>query len=163
LTQDVLLNNATVITLDPARPSATAIGVRGDRIAWVGQAEDADRDFSGNAREVDLGGATVAPGFIDAHHHIMTLGFWMSQIECAYPQVTSINQIVDAVAQRSLTTPQGEWILGRGYDDNKLAERRHLSRHDLDRVSPKLRTSASRHYPRLRQPVRRSHRSRRDR
>jgi predicted amidohydrolase YtcJ len=133
---DQLLTNATVITLDPDLPAATAIGIRRGRIAWVGEAADARQQFDGPYTEVDLGGATVAPGFIDAHHHLMTLGFWMSQINCAYPSVTSISQIVDAVAERSTRTTPGEWIRGRGYDDNKLVERRHLNRHDLDRVSP---------------------------
>lgn len=131
-----LLTNATVITLDPALPDATAIGVRDGRIAWVGAAADARTDFDGSYREVDLGGATVVPGFIDAHHHLMTLGYWMSQINCAYPEVKSIGDIVSAVRERVATTPVGDWVQGRGYDDNKLAEHRHLTRQDLDVVSP---------------------------
>lgn len=133
---DLLLTNATVITLDPDQPTADAIGIRRGKIAWVGNGRDARDQFDGPYREVDLGGATVAPGFIDAHHHLMTLGFWMSQIPCAYPQVTSISEIVAAVAKRTMDTPAGEWIRGRGYDDNKLVERRHLTRQDLDAVSP---------------------------
>lgn len=136
MTDDVLLANASVMSMDAAYPAATAVGIRGDQIAWVGAVEDARTDFSSNFREVDLGDATVAPGFIDAHHHLITLGFWMSQISCGYPDVHSISEIVAAVADRTTTTPAGEWVLGRGYDDNKLAERRHLTRHDLDRVSP---------------------------
>ncbi|MDQ1737430.1 MAG: hypothetical protein QOH56_3681 [Pseudonocardiales bacterium] len=136
MTDDILLTNATVISLDPRHPSGTAVGISKDRIAWVGDTKNAATEFSGRYREVDLGGATVAPGFVDAHHHIMTLGFWMSQINCGYPQISSITEIVDAVAERVRATPAGEWVLGRGYDDNKLAERRHLSRQDLDIVSP---------------------------
>lgn len=136
MSNSLLLTNSTVITLDPDLPHATAVGVRDGRIAWVGAAEDAGTEFSGPHREVDLGGATVVPGFIDAHHHVMTLGQWMSQINCAYPAVRSIGDIVAAVAQRTGATPAGDWIQGRGYDDNRLAERRHLTRHDLDAVSP---------------------------
>lgn len=131
---DLLLSNATVITLDPALPQGAAITVEDGRITWVGDQAEA-REHSAR-REVDLGGATVVPGFIDAHHHLMTLGFWMSQINCAYPVVTSIAQIVEQVALRASQTTPGEWIRGRGYDDNKLAERRHLTRADLDAVSP---------------------------
>jgi predicted amidohydrolase YtcJ len=131
-----LLTNATVITLDPATPVANAVGIRGDRIAWVGDRRDAPDDFAGQHREVDLGGATVAPGFVDAHHHLMTLGFWMTQINCAYPAVSAIGDIVEGVKAKAAETPAGEWILGRGYDDNKLRERRHLTRGDLDAVSP---------------------------
>jgi predicted amidohydrolase YtcJ len=136
VSNSLLLTNASVITLDPATPRATAIGVRDDRIAWVGDARDAADEFDGDHREVDLAGATVVPGFIDAHHHLMTLGYWMSQIDCAYPVVRSIGDIVAAVARRAEHTPAGEWIQGRGYDDNRLLERRHLTRHDLDAVSP---------------------------
>ncbi len=131
-----LLTNATIISLDPATPVASAVGIRGDRIAWVGNARDARDNFSGPYDTVDLGGATITPGFIDAHHHLMTLGFWMSQINCAFPAVKSIQDIVRSVAQRSAEVAPGEWILGRGYDDNKLTERRHLTRWDLDTVSP---------------------------
>ncbi len=136
MSTDLLLTNASVISLDPSYPAATAIGVRRGKIAWVGDARDARTEFTGTYREIDLGGATVAPGFIDAHHHLMTLGFWMSQITCAYPVVRSISEIVAAVAERAKTTPAGEWIRGRGYDDNKLVERRHITRTDLDAVSP---------------------------
>jgi predicted amidohydrolase YtcJ len=132
----ILLTNANVITLDPELPTATAIGIRGDRIAWVGERADARQRFDGPYQEIDLAGATVAPGFIDAHHHLMTLGFWMSQVNCAYPMITSISQIVAGVAERAQHVAAGEWILGRGYDDNKLDERRHLTRADLDLVSP---------------------------
>ena len=132
-----LLTNATIISLDPATPVASAVGMRGDRIAWVGDARDARDNFGGPYDTVDLGGATVTPGFIDAHHHLMTLGFWMSQIDCSFPAVRSVQDIVRAVGQRSAEVAQGEWILGRGYDDNKLTERRHIARWDLDTVSPR--------------------------
>jgi len=136
LADAVLLTNAAVISLDADHPNANAIGVRAGRIAWVGDRKDVRDQFDGPYREVDLGGATVIPAFIDAHHHLFALGFWMSQINCAYPAVTRIGQIVDAVAERSKTTMAGEWIWGRGYDDNKLLERRHLCRQDLDLASP---------------------------
>jgi predicted amidohydrolase YtcJ len=132
----LLLTNATVITLDPSTPDANAIGILGDRIAWVGDIRAARDDFGGEFREVDLAGGTVTPGFVDAHHHLMTLGFWMSQVNCMYPAVTSIGDIVEAVDLRVRSTEPGEWVLGRGYDDNKLRERRHLTRGDLDAVSP---------------------------
>jgi predicted amidohydrolase YtcJ len=131
-----LLANATVISLDPATPSANAIGIRGGRIAWIGDSRDARDNFGGTYKTVDLAGATVVPGFIDAHHHLMALGFSMSQIDCRYPAVKSVNDIVQAVRRRAESAAAGEWLFGRGYDDNNLAERRHLTRWDLDAVSP---------------------------
>ena len=133
---DLLLTNATVLPMDEAVVPGDCIAVSGDRIAFVGDLADARELAGGGVREVDLGGATVVPGFIDAHHHLMTLGFWMSQIDCSYPKVTKVGDIVEQVARRAATTAPGEWIRGRGYDDNKLTERRHPSRRDLDAVSP---------------------------
>jgi predicted amidohydrolase YtcJ len=133
---ELLLTNATVITLDDATPTASAVHVRDGRIVWVGDTQDAADRRGARVNEVDLAGATVVPGFIDAHHHLMTLGFWMSQIDCAYPVRRSIADIVDAVRERAASTPAGEWIRGRGYDHNKLAEGRHPGRADLDAVSP---------------------------
>jgi hypothetical protein len=133
---DLLLKNATVLTMDADRPLASAVGIEGDRITWVGDVEDARAHLTGARRELDLGGATVIPGFNDAHNHLILLGHWLSQLDCSFPAVRSIGDIVAAVAQRAAVTPAGEWIDGRGYDDNKLAEHRHISRWDLDAVTP---------------------------
>lgn len=133
---DLLLTNATVLTMDEDRPVAGAVAVEGDRIAWVGTVADARVHLTGVQRELDLGGATVIPGFNDAHNHLILLGHWLTQLNCSFPAVTSIGDIVAAVAERAAVTPAGEWIEGRGYDDNKLAEHRHISRWDLDAVTP---------------------------
>jgi predicted amidohydrolase YtcJ len=133
---DLMLRNANVITLDPDLPRADTIAIRGERILWAGEAGWARAHLPTPEREIDLGGATVAPGFIDAHHHLTLLGHWMSQINCFWPAVRSVTDIVEAVRERAAATPAGDWVEGRGYDDNKLAERRHLTRWDLDPVSP---------------------------
>ncbi|HEV2036774.1 MAG TPA: amidohydrolase [Candidatus Dormibacteraeota bacterium] len=122
--------------MDPERPYAGAVAVSGERIAWVGDLHQAESDLANVKRRVDLGGATLIPGFNDAHHHLMLLGHWLSQIDCSYPAVKSIDDIKAAVAQVTKQTPAGEWIEGRGYDDNKLAEKRHPNRWDLDAVAP---------------------------
>ena len=67
----VLLANATVVTMDERYPRADAIAVEGDRVAMVGPLSELRRQFRGRYREIDLAGATVVPGFIDAHHHVM--------------------------------------------------------------------------------------------
>ena len=79
---DTILTNATVLTMDPARPRAGAVGIKGDRIAWVGDPDDVATHLTGVRHTMDLGGATVVPGFNDAHHHLLLLGHWLSQIDC---------------------------------------------------------------------------------
>lgn len=132
---DLLLRNATFLTMDYTEPGAEAVGIAGDRIAWIGNADDA-RELTNVRRELDLGGATVVPGFNDAHNHLTLLGYWLSQVDCSYPAVTSIQEIIGAIGKRTATVRAGKWIEARGYDDNKLSERRHLTRWDLDAVSP---------------------------
>jgi predicted amidohydrolase YtcJ len=130
------LANASFVTMDDALPEVEAVAVEDERITMVGTLAELREQLGGVYREVDLAGATVLPGFIDAHHHVMALGYWRSQIDCSYPSVTSIVQIVEQVRVRAAGTAPGEWIFGRGYDDNKLRERRHLTRADLDAASP---------------------------
>jgi predicted amidohydrolase YtcJ len=136
MTLDLLITNANVLTMNPLQPEASAIGIQGDRISWVGSMEDAHAHLPMAQRTMDLGGATLLPGFIEAHNHLMLLGHWLSQIDCSYPSVTTIEDILRAVEDRVTTTPADTWIEGRGYDDNKLDGHRQLTRWDLDRVAP---------------------------
>ncbi len=140
--------NATVLTMDPDRPVAEAVVTVGDRIAFVGSNAEARRFAPPGARALDLAGQTLIPGFNEAHNHMITFGQALAQIDAGHPAVGSIAEIVRAVAERAATTPAGEWVRGRGYDDNKLAERRHPHRADFDAVAPAhpvLITNASGH------------------
>lgn len=129
---DVLLVNATVISARHDGEIHEAVATSGDRIAWVGSESDA-RDHLGTVgRTVDLGGATVLPGFIDAHSHLILLGHWLSQVDCSAAAVDSVGAIVEAIAARAEGTAPGTWIEARGYDDTRLRDRRHPSRVDLD-------------------------------
>ncbi len=132
---DLVLSNATILTMDPRQPTAGAIGFADGRIAWLGDPDEA-ADLVEVGRRIDLGGATVLPGFNDAHHHLLLLGQWLMQVDCSFPAVRSVEDIVMAVAAAAERTPGGEWIEARGYDDNKLDERRHPTRWDLDRAAP---------------------------
>src|SRR5439155_74313 len=71
---DLLLLNAHVVTMNEKQPSAQAIAIRGGRILWVGNTEEAERLYPRPAHAMDLHGATVLPGIIDAHAHLINLG-----------------------------------------------------------------------------------------
>ena len=71
-TADLLLLNAHIVTMDRTRPTAQAMAIQGDRIVWLGENEEAQRLFSGTSRIIDLHGATVLPGIIDAHTHLIS-------------------------------------------------------------------------------------------
>jgi predicted amidohydrolase YtcJ len=71
---DLLLLNAHVVTMNEKQPTAQAIAIQADRIAWVGSNEEAKRLYPKAARTIDLHGATILPGIIDAHTHLIDLG-----------------------------------------------------------------------------------------
>ena len=81
-------------------------------------------------RQIDLGGKTVVPGFIDAHSHPCYAGIrHLRWVDC---DLRSIADIQNAIRARAAKTPAGEWIIGFKYDDTKTKEGRKLTREDLD-------------------------------
>ena len=131
---DLVIDNASILTIDPARPLAGSLGILGDRIVAVGERGAlAGYDTS---QVIDLDGHTVIPGFNDAHNHMRGFGATLTEVALQPTVVHSVEGIVAAVAARVAVTPEGVWVIGTGYDDNKLAERRHPTSVELDRVSP---------------------------
>jgi predicted amidohydrolase YtcJ len=131
---DLVLDNANIFTVDPALRRAGSIGIIGDRIVAVAQRGELARFDTG--RTIDLDGHFVAPGFNDAHNHMQMYGASLNEVPLNGGAVRSIEELVAAIADRASSTPAGAWIVGSGYDHNKLAERRHPTCHELDRVSP---------------------------
>lgn len=136
MAESLLISNGTILTMDPSQPNAEAVGVIGDRIVAVGSRDDVAAQLPRGYDALDLAGRTCLPGFNEAHNHMIGYGVALGQTACGYPEVRSIAEITRAVARRAADTPGGTWIQGRGYDDNKLAERRHPNRADLDAVAP---------------------------
>ena len=132
MTDSVLYRGGTILTMDRAFPEVDAVAVVGDRIVAIGSLEDAAAALPAGFRQFDLAGRTMMPGFNEAHNHMIGFGEALGQIDCGSPAVESIEEIVSAVRERARDVPSGTWIIGRGYDDNKLAERRHPNRWDLD-------------------------------
>ena len=115
---DLLLLNAHVITMNDKQPSAQAVAIRGDRIVWVGNSDEGKKLYP-SARAMDLHGATVLPGLIDAHTHLINLG--ESLVRLNLKDISSEKEIVERVKQRAASAAPGEWILGWGWDEGKWA------------------------------------------
>lgn len=128
----MVLRNANVITLDDRLPRASAVAVRGGVITWVGREEESGRKPRRAERVVDCEGRTLVPGFVDAHMHLLAYAASLRDVDCGPDAVRSIGNIRRAIAERALHAPDGSWIVGRGYDDSALLERRHPTRRDLD-------------------------------
>ncbi len=129
---------APVLTVGPDNRIAEAFGIDGDRIGAVGS-ETEVRAWAGPAAQVvELSGGAIVPGFIDAHGHFPGDGVWAGVTDLNPPPIGDLETLEELVARmraRAETTPAGEWVTGMGYDDTLLAERRHPTRVDLDRVS----------------------------
>ena len=125
---DLVLVNATVLTMDPSRPRASAVAVAGGRITALDEVPAAAEHV------VDLRGATVAPGFHDAHNHMIGFGMSLSEVDLSSPPIGSLDELYAAIAERAETTAPGDWVVGSGYDQNKLGA--HPHRDALDRAAP---------------------------
>lgn len=123
-----------VRTLDSARPMAQALAVKGGKVLAVGTREEALAAAGEGARVVELGAATVVPGLTDAHGHLAGLG---SSLAAVRLEGTDTLEAVVARVQKAPTTAyQGEWLVGRGWDQNDWPEKRFPGRRELDAAFP---------------------------
>jgi predicted amidohydrolase YtcJ len=106
-----------VATVDSAKPQAQAIAFRSDLIAAVGSNDDIQPFIGPNTEVVDLAGQFVMPGFIDGHGHFMNLG--QSKMNLDVMDVKNWNEIVTMVGDAAKSAKPGEWILGRGWHQEK--------------------------------------------
>jgi hypothetical protein len=135
---DLILTNGKVVTMDAERRVVQALAVRGGRIVAVGSNEQVAACAGETTRRVDARGNTVLPGLIDVHAHAIewAKSLLRDELHAGYPDVLTIVQAVEKVRQRVSTLPAGQWVVGYGWDDSKLEERRYIRRSDLDAVSP---------------------------
>jgi predicted amidohydrolase YtcJ len=127
---DLILFNGHIATLHADLPRASAIACKDGRVHAVGD-DDAVRALAGPATElIDLGGRTVVPGINDAHNHMLELGLKLSKLQLE--SCTSIAEMVELLRAWADRTPEGEWIVGEGWNESLFAEGRLPSRLDLD-------------------------------
>jgi len=134
---DLILNNANVITMDPALPRAKRVAIRDGKIFAVARNDELKGLRHKNTKVIDCKGKTVLPGFIDAHFHLH--GFAESLVTLNLEprnNVRSISEIQDRIKELSKKIPPGTWIRGRGYNEFYFTEKRHPTRWDLDLAAP---------------------------
>jgi predicted amidohydrolase YtcJ len=131
---DLILYNAKIHTMDPANPEADAVAIAGDRFIAVGTKDEVNNLASASTKRTDLGGATVTPGFVDAHMHAAISGLLhLKQVDC---DLRSIAAIQAAVRAQAAKVGPGKWVLGFKYDDTKTSDGRPLTIQDLDAAAP---------------------------
>lgn len=130
---DVIFKNGNVYTANDNSPRAQAIGVKGDRILFVGSNEDAQKLVGAKTRVVDLKGNTVLPGMVDAHQHLSGVGF--REMTLNLEGTSSLDDLLAKVKARVEQTKPGEWVTGRGWIETHWQPPVFPTRWDLDKVS----------------------------
>ena len=132
---DLIILGAKVLTQDPAHPRAQAIAVSGERIVAVGT-DEALRPAIGRAtRVIEARGALVTPGFNDAHLHFLDGGFVLTILDLR--EMSDPAAVAARVAEAARATPDGEWILGSGWNQERFPGQAWPTRECLDAVAPR--------------------------
>ena len=117
---DLVLRGGKIVTLEDARPEVQALAVRGDTIVALGSDQDVRPYIGAGTKVIDLGGALATPGFIDAHVHFTGVGEAARNLKLSTAK--NWDDIVRMVADAAKTARPGEWILGRGWHQEKWSE-----------------------------------------
>ena len=116
-TADLVIKNAIVYTVDEDNPTAQAIAVVEDTIAYVGTDADIEAWIGEETEVLDLRGKTVTPGIIEGHAHFMGVG--ANKMNLDLLATDSYEAIINQVKRAAESTPPGEWIIGRGWHQDK--------------------------------------------
>jgi hypothetical protein len=129
---DLILTGGAIMTMDPARPTATAVAVRDGRIMAIGG--DADvRGWRGRkTRVLELRGHSVTPGLTDTHAHLAGLGQALESVSLR--GATSAAEAAARAGEAAARLPAGEWLEGRGWDQNLWPDKKFPTREILDRA-----------------------------
>lgn len=135
--EKALYVNGVVLTMDPLNTVTEAVLVQEGEIAAIGKSSDLMSRVDEDTLVVDLRGRTLMPGFVDAHGHFPGSGQTVFSADLNSPPIGEVNNMADLIARLGAFADRRSegWIVGHGYDDTLLAEKRHPTRDDLDRVS----------------------------
>lgn len=114
---DLIFYNASVYTMNIEQPLVEAVAIKADTFLFVGSKLSTEAFKGANTKMVDLKGKTIVPGLIEGHAHLMGVGFNLLNVDLMYAQ--SYEEVIKMVQERAKSTPKGEWILGRGWHQDK--------------------------------------------
>jgi predicted amidohydrolase YtcJ len=136
-TVDLIIKNGQIYTVNDAAPNAEMVAIKDGKIIYAGDAAGGSK-YEGEI--LDLEGKTMVPGLHEGHAHIMGVGFNLMNVDLMGAQ--SYAEVIEMVKERAKTTPEGEWILGRGWHQDKWVDQpermyRNLpTHHDLSAAVP---------------------------
>lgn len=132
---DMILFNGNIITVDGNNPKAEAVGISGNRVVFAGKNEEALSLKHSATEIIDLKGKTVVPGFNDSHMHLLSyaISLDMADLNDAAGIDDLIGKVRIFIEEKNI--PEGQWIQGRGWNQERFSEKRMPTRHDLDKIS----------------------------
>jgi predicted amidohydrolase YtcJ len=134
---DVIFYNGKIVTLDDSATQCTAVGTANGVVTALGSDEAVRRLKGPKTEMIDLNGSVMFPGFMEAHNHLMIYGYLIDGIDLSAAKVSKMGDVLARVKSETDRHPPGTWIKGSRYAEYFLAENRHPTRADLDRVSPR--------------------------
>ena len=135
LCADLVITGGKVLTVNAGDEVAEAAAAFNGKIVGVGKAEDIAAFIGDETEVIQLSGQTVLPGFIEPHNHFMNYGLRTGQVDARTPPNNNIPQLLERLRKKAAETPEGEWILGHGFEDGALEEKRWPTRDELDSVT----------------------------
>ena len=142
--EELLFVGGDILTMAGQAPEyVDALLVRDGRISFAGSVEDASKKQGASVKVIDLKGQTLLPGFIDSHSHFLMTASKLSTVALDPPPAGAVRSIADILAllkQELESNPrrEGQWLLGWGFDNGMLADKRFPTRADLDEVSAEV-------------------------
>ncbi|QUG43729.1 amidohydrolase [Psychrobacillus sp. INOP01] len=120
--------------MNPKEPIVQSIFTLNERIVDMGTNEEILLQWGRNGAEIiDLEGRTVLPGLIDSHLHISSVGINSKELDLT--KVKSTDELLNSIEKWVVNIKPGEWILGRGWDENVFPDKRIPTIEELDKVS----------------------------
>ena len=138
---DIAFKNGSVITVNESDEIAQAVGVKGNKIVFVGTNEEIDQLIDEKTQVIDLKGRTLMPGINDSHYHPILNGMIGTDLDSAmvdtgFAQAKDIPSVLAILKAVTDTKAPGKWVSSMGFEATLLKEQRYPTLEELDAVAP---------------------------
>ena len=134
LAPDLVIVNASIHTMDPAKPTAAAVAILGNHIVAVGSTAEIKALAGSHTRVIDAGKKVVLPGFNDSHVHWLMGGFSITNVDLR--DAKSTDEFARRIGDHARKLPKGRWILGGDWDHEKWPGTSLPTKELIDSVTP---------------------------
>lgn len=130
-----LWTGGKIYTMEDEHDAVEAIFVEDGIIVATGPKRDLEKRYKSSITKItDIKGNTMLPGFVDSHMHLIGHGEKLMKLD--FSEMTSSQEISDSIKEYVKDKPEGEWIIGEGWNENQLPDRKIFHRMELDELSP---------------------------